>query len=101
MAEAIIQYQKHLDQVFSDEFNNSKEAVDIFLNICDLAVDCNMGVSELEVLLRKLGKFLIAFNRPRDQKILGKIYKVIEKAISEPLEIDEKSNIPCMFYGIC
>lgn len=60
-----------------------------------------MGVSELEVLIRKLGKFLIAFNRPRDKKILQKINLVIEKAISEPLDTEEKCNIPCMFYGIC
>jgi hypothetical protein len=38
----------------------------MFLKVCDLAVDCNMCVTELGTLLRKLGKFMIAFKSPKD-----------------------------------
>lgn len=66
MSEAIIQFQKHLDQVYDRQFRESQEAKDMFLKVCDLAVDCNMCMTELGTLLRKLGKFMVAFNKPTD-----------------------------------
>jgi hypothetical protein len=60
-----------------------------------------MCLSELEMLLKKFGKFLIAFDKPRDSEILKRLFKVINKAQSESLDIEEKSMIPCTFEGIC
>jgi hypothetical protein len=66
MSEAIIQFQKHLVQVYDREFRESFEAKEIFIKVCDIAVDCNMAMTELGTLLRKLGKYLVAFNKPQD-----------------------------------
>ena len=67
------------------------------MNMCDLAIDSNMCLNELETLLHKLGKFLMVYNKPKDAKILRKLFEVIDKAKSENLDIDEKSMIPCSF----
>lgn len=66
MSEAIIQFQKHLVQIYDKEFRESQEVKDLFIKVCDLAVDCNMCMTELGTLLRKLGKYLVALNKPSD-----------------------------------
>jgi len=69
VTEAIVQYQKHIDQVLRSDFSQTEEAVDLFLRLCDLTADCDMCLVDLSKVLKKLGKFLVAFNRPFDTRI--------------------------------
>lgn len=87
--------------MYDREFRESQEAKDIFLKVCDLAIDCNLCMTELGTLLRKLGKFMIAFNKPEDTQIITKLFDVFEKTKTLNLDEDEKAMIPTSFNGIC
>jgi hypothetical protein len=73
----------------------------MFLKVCDLAVDCNMCLTELGTLLRKLGKFMVAFNRPHDQSIVQRVVNVFERTKNLNMDSEERALIPSTFEGLC
>ena len=66
VTESIISYQKHLAKVFPPEFSHTQEAIDLFIHVCDYTAECELCLVDLAVVLKKLTKFIIAFNRPND-----------------------------------
>ena len=73
----------------------------MFLKVCDLAVDCNMCMTELGTLLRKLGKFCIAFNKPQDSELTSKIVCIFERTKTMNMDEDDRAMIPHTFKGLC
>ena len=73
----------------------------MFLKVCDLAIDCNMCMTELGTLLRKLGKFTIAFNKPNDAMITQKIFSIFERTKTMNMDEDDRALIPHSFKGLC
>ena len=101
VTEAIICFQKLLDKVFNNEFAQSDEALDMFLKLCDLASDQDMCLVDLGIVLKKLGKFITKFNRPKDPQILKKICRLITDAKQATFDDDARAMLPHTFQGIC
>jgi len=66
VTEAIVSFQKHLDQVYDEEFVAQDETMEVFAKLCDLTVESTMCLVDLAVVLKKLGKYIVTFNRPHD-----------------------------------
>lgn len=73
----------------------------MFLKVCDLAVNCNMCMTELGTLLRKLGKFMIAFNKPQDAQITCKIFEILDRTKTINMDEEDRALIPHAFKGLC
>ena len=69
----------------------------MFMKVCDLAVDCKMCMTELGTLLRKLGKFMIAFNKPSDAQLTAKVLEVLNRTKSFNADDEERALIPTAF----
>ena len=64
--EAVASFQKHLTEIYSKEFAQSEETAEMFEKISSLAEDCDASLVNLGVVLKKLGKIIIAIDKPHD-----------------------------------
>ena len=69
VTEAITQYQKHLNQVFSPEYRQSQEAVTLFMKAADQAIDSDVTLVDLGNFLKRMCKMLISFDQPNNAGI--------------------------------
>ena len=77
VTEAIVQFQKHIASVFSDELVQAQDALDVFQKFCDLTLEHDMCMIDLAILLKKLGKIIVSMNRPTEPGILQRIGKLV------------------------
>lgn len=87
-------------KIFPPGFSKTQEAVDLFIHVCDYTAECELCLVDLAVVLKKLTKFIIAFNRPNDQHLLKRILKLIEKAKKQTLDDDVRGMVAATFRGI-
>ena len=73
VTEAIIQFQKHVDHIFSQEFINSQECIDFFKRSIQLIEDKDQSNIDLAAIFKKLGKLLLAFEHHVDKKQIKQI----------------------------
>ena len=101
VTEAIVSFQKHLSQVFNQEFIKSDEAAATFEKLCSLAEGCDTNNVNLGVVLKKLGKLIIAFDKPNDRDFLSNISKLIIKARDSSFDEEIRAILPTCFEAIC
>ena len=99
--EAIVSFQKHLTEVFNQEFIQSEEAATMFEKLCGLAEDCDATLVNLGIVLKKLGKFVIAFDKPHDVDFSRNLWKLINKAKDSLFDEEIRAMLPTCFEAIC
>ena len=57
--------------------------MEMFTKLCELTVESTMCLVDLAVVLKKLGKYILTFNRPDDEEFFDCIIKIVNKATRE------------------
>lgn len=101
VTEAVLSLSKHIYKVFPDHFGKSDRAVRMFYKFCDLANKCDMCLVDMARVLKKIGKFIVAFNRPLDQVLLEKVRTLLEKGMSASFDDEVRAMVPYSFEALC
>lgn len=73
----------------------------MFEKLCGLAEDCDATLVNLGIVLKKLGKFIVAFDKPNDAEFLNNLWKLINKAKDSLFDEEIRAMLPTCFEAIC
>ena len=99
--EAVASFQKHLTEIFTRDFAQSEEVSALFEKLSGLAEDCDASLINLGVILKKLGKIIIAIDKPHDQTFQKNLWRILNKADDYLHEEEIKAMLPTAFEAIC
>lgn len=99
--EAIVSFQKHLSEIYTREFSQSEEAAAMFEKLSNLAEDCDASLVNLGVVLKKLGKIIIAIDKPNDSEFSRNLWRIINKAQDYLFDEEIRAMLPACFEAIC